>query len=146
MDDMIKKLFRHSFILIVLLLGALFWYLCGVYAERTRVPEPVTEAETRRPRSTSAETAPEILPTEPETDPLVISYFVTNGILNLRETPGGGTKIVYTAKEGERLVLTGNEQLSSGGTRWLEVIIPGLPDTGWVNARFGRTEEVVYPK
>ncbi len=141
-----KGFFRHSFIIIVLLLAVLFWHLCGVYAERTAVPETETEAPTRRPRTSSAETAPEILPTEPETDPFVISYFMTNGILNLRETPGGSTKIVYTAKEGERLVLTGSEHKSSGGTLWYEVIIPGLPDTGWVNAKYGSVEEVTVPK
>ena len=78
------------------------------------------------------------------TDP-AISVFVPSSGLNVRSGAGSSYDKVYLAKEGEPLQLTGNEEVTNGGTTWYEIIVPGTSKTGWVCGKYGSIDSDAKP-
>lgn len=70
------------------------------------------------------------------TEPSILVFVPSSG-LNVRSGAGSSYDKVYLAKEGELLPLTGNEDVTSGGTTWYEIIVPGANKTGWVCGKYG---------
>lgn len=98
-------------------------------------------SESIEPQQIESSTEEKVEPTskeEPQKEEIEIKLFTTTANLNVREGVGTSYSILYTAKEGEALVMTGNEDVSSGGSVWYEVCIPDTAETGWVSSKYGK--------
>ena len=80
-----------------------------------------------------------------------VTYRVVNvaadDVLNVRDRAGvPGSRIVGILRPGTSdIVWTGRQGRSNDGGLWYQIIHPSVPRGGWVNARFLREDERVFP-
>jgi hypothetical protein len=104
-------------------------------------PTPAVDFPTPPPPTPELPAAPNAgapVPTQPAgtIGPYAVIGVARNDTLNIREAAGINTKIVARLNHDTiNLWLTGKEQTASG-RRWVEVLRPGRPGTGWVNAAY----------
>ncbi len=77
--------------------------------------------------------------TAPKAEEKTVSIFTTNSELNIRSGVGTSNGVIYVAKKGERLEMTGNEEVSGSGSTWYEVITPS--GNGWCSGNYGTVSE-----
>lgn len=128
------KTSRLSIILLLLCVITLF-AACGSSADITNEETETQVAREVTTEATVAETETEV----PEE--IKASVFISSSELNVRAGAGTSYDVVTSVNSGDKLVLTGNEQLTSSGSKWLEIELPDSDGTGWVSAKYGSVEE-----